>query len=104
MKQLMYAELIFDRPDGRDLAVAELTKQGFDVEILDWVDEHKGVVLTPTVWIKIRGLYDGSDDEFLTEMGHLAGQFSGDVIEAGLQFPPIRERRDEPDDDNPFPS
>jgi hypothetical protein len=88
MKQQMYAELIFDDPNSRDLAVAELTKLGFDVEILDWVDEYEGVVLTPTVWVKVSGPYEGSDDEFFDEMAHLAGQFSGDVVEAGFANPP----------------
>jgi hypothetical protein len=88
MKQQMEAELIFDHPNGRDLAVAELTKQGFDVEILDWVDDYEGIVLSPTVWIKVRGASELDEHEFLAEMGHLAQRFSGDVIEAGLQFPP----------------
>ena len=88
MKQQMFAELLFDHPSGRDLAVAELTKQGFDVEILDWVDEHEGVVLTPTVWIKVRGASELDDHEFFNEMMHLAEQFSGDVVEAGFADPP----------------
>jgi hypothetical protein len=105
MKQLMEAELIFDNPEARDRAVVELTKQGYTVELLDWVDDDDdGAVLSPMVWVKIRGPYEGSDTEFLGEMGHLAEQFGGDVVEAGLQFPPNRERRDEQsDDDNPFP-
>jgi hypothetical protein len=86
MKQQMYAELLFDRPAGRDLAIIELTKLGFDVEILDWVDPEGSTC----VWIKVRGLSELSEDEFFNEMGHLAEQFSGDVIEAGLQFPPPR--------------
>jgi hypothetical protein len=83
MKQ-MYAELIFDHPHGRDLAVAELTKRGFDVEILNWVDEYEGVLLTSTVWVKVRGASELDENEFFREMGSLAGQFDGDVIEAGL--------------------
>jgi hypothetical protein len=84
-QQQMEAELIFDHPEARDRAVAELIKQGYAIELLDWTDDYE------TVWIKVRGLYAGSDDEFLAEMGHLANQFSGDVIEAGLQFPPERK-------------
>jgi hypothetical protein len=90
MQQQMEAELIFDHPQGRDLAITELTKLGFGVEILDWVDEDEGVVLTPTVWIKVRGPYEGSDHEFFDEMAHLAGQFSGDVVEAGYANPPTQ--------------
>lgn len=77
MKQQMEAELIFDHSNGRDLAVAELTKQGFDVEILDWVDEYEEIVLSPTVWIKVRGASELDENEFLAEMGHLAQRFSG---------------------------
>jgi hypothetical protein len=68
MKQQMEAELVFDHPDARDLAVAELTKLGFNVEILDWVDEHEGVVLSSTVWIKVRGASELDDHEFFHEM------------------------------------
>ena len=52
MKQ-MEARLLFNDPNGRDLAIAELTKRGFEVELLDAVDEWEGVVLSPTVWIKV---------------------------------------------------
>ena len=89
MKQLMEAELMFDNPEARDRAIVELSKLGLEVELLlDQVDEYEGVVLTPTVWIRVTGPYEGSDDEFFREMGHLAGRFGGDVEEAGLQFPP----------------
>jgi hypothetical protein len=49
MAQRMEAELMFDHPNGRDLAIAELAKHGLEVEILDWVDEWEGVVLSETV-------------------------------------------------------
>ena len=88
MKQQMQAELMFDHPNGRDLAVAELTKLGFNVEILDWIDEDEGVVLSSTVWIKVRGASELDQDKFFDEMNAFAGQFGGEVIEAGLQFPP----------------
>jgi len=84
MKRKMEAELLFDHPNGRDRAVAELIKRGFDVEILDWRDEHEGLLLTATVWIKVRGASELDEHEFFREMGHLAGQFDGDVVEAGL--------------------
>jgi hypothetical protein len=85
MKQLMEADLMFDGPEDRDRAIVELTKQGFSVEKLDWVDAHNGILLTPTVWIRISGAYEGNDDEFFDEMMNLAGQFGGEVVEAGLQ-------------------
>jgi hypothetical protein len=88
MKQQMQADLMFDHPDSRDRAIAELTKRGFDVELLDWVDEYEGATLTPTVWIKVRGASELDENEFFDEMQHLAAQFNGEVEEAGLQFPP----------------
>ena len=88
MKQQMYAELLFDHPDGRDLAIVELAKLGFEVEILPWVDEHEKLILTPTVWIKVRGDYEGGEDAFFRQMEDLVAQFSGDVVEAGLADDP----------------
>jgi hypothetical protein len=91
MKQLMYAELLFDHPEARDRAIVALAKRGFTIEALtgpDWVDEFEGVVLSSTVWIKVRGAYEGSDDEFFNEMVHLTRQFGGDVYEAGYLHPP----------------
>jgi hypothetical protein len=88
MTAQMEAELIFDGPASRDRAVEELTRQGFAVELLDWVDEFEGEILTATVWIKVTGAYAGSDIEFFAEMTHLAEQFSGDVVEAGFANPP----------------
>ena len=41
MKTQMQAELLFDHPNDRDLAVAELAKLGFEVENLDWVMSMK---------------------------------------------------------------
>jgi hypothetical protein len=79
----MLAELLFDHPGARDLAVVELKRLGFQIKLLDYVDEYEGVVLTPTVWIQVRGTYEGSDNEFFAEMMHLAEKFSGDVCEAG---------------------
>jgi hypothetical protein len=84
----MEAELMFDHPNGRDLAIAELAKHGFEVEILDWVDEWEGVVLSETVWIKVRGVSELDEHEFFHGMALLAERFSGDVLEAGLADPP----------------
>jgi hypothetical protein len=92
LKQRMEAELMFDNPEARDRAIVALTKRGFEVELLDYVDEYEGVILTPTVWIAVTGAYAGSEDAFFDEMRHLAEHFSGDVMEAGLQFP-VGQRR-----------
>ena len=86
MSQLMEAILMFDGPADRDLATPELDKLGYGVELLlDQVDEHEGVVLTPTVWIRVTGPYEGSESDFFHAMGDLAEQFGGDCLEAGLQ-------------------
>jgi hypothetical protein len=87
MKQQMYAELLFDNPAARDHAIVELNKLGLDVELLDWVDEYEGVVLTPTVWVKVRGLSELNQDEFFNQMARLADQHSGDIYEGGLENP-----------------
>jgi len=83
MLQKMEAELLFDHPAARDLAVTELKRLGYDVELLDYIDEFEGVVLTPTVWIQVKGAYEGNDNEFFDEMAHFAERFNGDVVEAG---------------------
>ena len=88
MKKQMEAELMFNHPDGRDRALAELSKRGFEVELLDRTDTHEGVLLSLTVWVRVQGVSELSEDEFFDEMAHLANQFNGDVLEAGLQFPP----------------
>ena len=96
MRQLMEANLLFDTPSDGGLAVAELTKLGFAVEFLDWVDEWEGVVLSETVWIRVRGASELDEDGFFNEMASLAEQFNGDVGEAGLADPCRRlpNRRD----------
>jgi hypothetical protein len=70
--QKMFAELLFDTTEARDRAIPELTRRGFEIEILDWVDEYEGVILSPTVWINVRGGYVGSDHEFFAEMMHVS--------------------------------
>jgi hypothetical protein len=83
--QRMEAELMFDNEGSRDRAIVELTKRGFDIELLDWVDEYEGVALTPTVWIKVRGASELNDDQFFDEMHRFAAQFSGECLEAGYE-------------------
>ncbi len=63
------------------------TKLGFAVEFLDWVDEWEGVVLSETVWIRVRGASELDEDGFFNETASLAEQFNGDVGEAGLADP-----------------
>jgi hypothetical protein len=88
MSQQMEAELLFDTPQDRDHAVTELERLGYDIEFLDYVDEYEGVVLTDTVWIKVRGTYEGDDHKFFHEMVRFVGQYHGDVCEAGFADPP----------------
>ena len=66
MKTQMQAELLFDHPNDRDLAVAELAKLGFEVENLDWVDEHEGVVLSETAWVRVQAPTRVTITSFLT--------------------------------------
>jgi hypothetical protein len=81
MKQLMEAELIFDHPNGRDLAVAELTKQGVDVEFLDWVDaDGEGNIDTPSVWIRVRIATELDAHCFLDWVQSIIEPFPGDVV------------------------
>jgi hypothetical protein len=82
--QQMEAELMFGDPDSRDRAVVELTKQGFNIEFLDWTDECG----TPTVWIKARGASELNDSAFFDEMMQFALPFNGEVLEAGYENPP----------------
>ena len=94
MKQKMLAELLFDTPAARDRAIPELEKCGYAVELLDWVDP----LGTPVVWVNVRGLFEGSDSEFLDEMNSLANKFGGEAIEAGYEQPSLFPSQD--GDDN----
>ena len=86
--RLMESVLMFDDPAARDGATPELIERGYGIELLlDAVDEHEGVVLTPSVWIKVTGPYAGSEDEFFAEMHAFAQQFNGELCEAGLADP-----------------
>jgi hypothetical protein len=86
MKQQMEAELLFDNPLFRDCAVGELKRQGFDIELLDYVDEYEGVLLSETVWIRVRILSELDDNKFFDEMARLAEQLGGDLYEAGYSI------------------
>ena len=84
MRKQMESELMFPDVPSRDLAIAELSKRGFEIELLlDRVDRHEGIVLTSTVWIKVSGPSELDEDEFFDEMAHLAEQFNGEVLETG---------------------
>jgi hypothetical protein len=86
-QQMMEAQLMFDDSKSRDLAVVELAKHGFNVENLDWVDEYKGVILSSTVWIKVRGVSELDQHKFFDEMHHLAARMGGECLEAGYADP-----------------
>ena len=87
MKQQMHAIIQFYYPDDMGLAIAELVKRSFKVEVLDWIDEDEGVVGSPTVWIKVCGACERADHNFFAEMRELTKPFGGDVCEAGA-LPP----------------
>jgi hypothetical protein len=80
MKQLMEADVLFDNPRDRDLAIVELTKLGFGVEHLDRVDEHK-------VSLRVRTPSDLDDNGFLREIDFLVQRFSGQVEKIGRWIP-----------------
>jgi hypothetical protein len=87
MKHQMQAEILF--PDARDVppAIVALKKLGFEIEVLDWVDEHEGELLSETLWLMARIESELSQDEFLTFASELAEELNGDVVEAGLRWP-----------------
>jgi hypothetical protein len=86
VKLQMEAELLFDNPKARDRAIVEIRKRGLDVELLDYVDEHEGVLLSATVWIRVCGLSELDDDEFFDEMSRMADQLNGFLYEAGYSI------------------
>jgi hypothetical protein len=86
MKQQMEAELMMDNPETADAAVAELVKQGWEVEVMDWNDEDDdGELITPTTWLIVSGMSELSDDEFFEEMNALALRLGGDIVQGGYR-------------------
>jgi hypothetical protein len=73
----MEAEILFLDPNHVNAGTAALTAQGFDVEVLDWVDPYG-----PTVWIKARITTD-IDDRFMDWVMKLIAPLGGDLVEAG---------------------
>ena len=83
----MEAEIQFLDPDDIDAAIAALSARGFSVEILDWVDECEGVILSPAKWIKVCGWSDTG--AFLDLMISIVGPLGGDVSETSPADSPL---------------
>jgi hypothetical protein len=80
IKARMMAELMFDTPEARDLAIGKLTERGFEIRRLDdWRDEGG----TPTTWILALIDYEGDPDEFCDEVESIVDSTECEVLEAG---------------------
>jgi hypothetical protein len=83
--QKMDAEILFHNPDDVNAGIAELTRQDFDVEILDLVDEYG-----PTIWIRARTITELDADQFFRWVNNLAESINGWLYEAGHSDMPER--------------
>jgi hypothetical protein len=80
MVQRTEAEILFLDPDDVNPGVA-LIEHGFEVEVLDWVDDYG-----PTVWIRARITTELATDCF-DWVSSIVEPVHGDVAEAGLSDP-----------------
>ena len=80
--QVMETEIQFLDPDDIDAAIAALSARGFSVEILDWVDEYEGEILSPAKLIKTRGWIELDQGAFLDWIMGLVTPLGGFVGEA----------------------
>ena len=81
MLQRMIAECLFLDPNDLSPGSAALVERGFDVEVLDWIDD-----CGPTVWVKARITSELDEYRFLDWVKTIIEPFSsGDVVEAGLE-------------------
>jgi hypothetical protein len=80
MLQRMEAEILFLDPDDVNLGSATLIEQGFEVEVLDWIDDS-----SPTVWINATITTELDQYDFFLWVYNIAWRLGGDVVEAGLQ-------------------
>ena len=81
------AEIMFLDPYSASAAIAPLTRVGFDVEVMDWVDEGG----TPYVWA-IAMCKPGRDDgELWSEVQAIVEPFDGEVDSAGTGNIPIKD-------------
>jgi hypothetical protein len=88
MLQRMEAEILFDDQAAADAASAVLATHGFTIERLPYVDEYEGVVLTPTVWVKIRTDSELDDSDFFQWVAGIIEPLQGWLYEAGYADPP----------------
>lgn len=79
MLQRMEAEILFLDPDDVAPGSATLIEHGFDVEVLDWIDDYR-----PTVFIRAKITSELDQDHFFDWVLNLVWSIRGDVVEAGL--------------------
>lgn len=84
MLQRMQVDALFGDPEDVNPGIAALAERGFEVKILDWVDEYG-----PTVFIRAWINTELDESDFFDWVWGIVDQFrSGDVMEAGLADPP----------------
>ncbi|HET9801227.1 MAG TPA: hypothetical protein VFP82_06030 [Chthoniobacterales bacterium] len=84
MLRKMEAEVLFLNPTDRSPGVAALAAAGFEVELLNWIDEY-----SEAVWIKARLDTDISENKFRDLVASVVDNFDGDIVEFGLANPPL---------------
>jgi hypothetical protein len=88
MLQKMQAEIMFDDQDAADAASAVLAARGFAIEPLPWIDEHEGVVLSSTIWIRVKIDSELDASAFFDWVADVVEPLQGWLYEAGLADPP----------------
>lgn len=83
MLRKMDAEILFLDPKDVSAGSAALIDLGFEVEVLDWVDDYG-----PTVFIRARITSELDQDQFFDWVSNIVPPLRGDVVEAGLSDPP----------------
>ncbi len=81
MQQRMKAEIIFLDPNDVRSCSAALIEEGFEVEVLDWIDDDG-----PAVWIIARKTVIDHDG-FFDWVTRFTEPLGGDVCEAGFEDP-----------------
>jgi hypothetical protein len=86
MKQKMQAELLC--LDANDMAptIRALKKLGFKIEVLDWVDEYEGELLSPALWLLARIESELDPHAFFRWVHDIVMELdsTADLVEAGL--------------------
>jgi hypothetical protein len=86
--QKMTAEVVV-HPDDINRVIDALHDRGFDVEVLDWIDDH-----TPAMWLMAEMETELDADGFFDLVHTIVTPLRGCIIEAGL--PDATEMRGQP--------